>query len=67
VEESYGYYVDLMPQVPYASPQEVRAVLQFLALKQPKAVTAKPEEFYEMGYLKKIEDSGFVKSLDGRR
>jgi hypothetical protein len=45
----------------------VRAVLQFLALKQPKAVTAKPEEFYEMGYLKKIEDSGFVKSLDGRR
>jgi NitT/TauT family transport system substrate-binding protein len=67
VEEGYEYYVDLMPQMPYASPQGVRAVLQFLAPKQPKAATAKPEEFYDMGYLKKIEDSGFVKSLDGRR
>jgi hypothetical protein len=66
-EEGYEYYVDLMPQMPYASPQGVRAVLQFLAPKQPKAATANPEEFYDMSFLKKIESSGFLKSLDGRR
>jgi NitT/TauT family transport system substrate-binding protein len=66
-EEGYEYYVDLMPQMPYPSPQGVRAVLQFLAPKQPKAATANPEEFYDMSFLKKIESSGFLKSLDGRR
>jgi NitT/TauT family transport system substrate-binding protein len=67
VEEGYEYYVDLMPEMPYPSAQGVRAVLQFLAPKQPKAASAKPEEFYDAGYLKKIESSGFIKSLDGRR
>lgn len=66
-EEGYEYYVDLMPQMPYPSAQGVRAVLQFLAPKQPKAATANPEEFYDMSFLKKIESSGFIKSLDGRR
>jgi NitT/TauT family transport system substrate-binding protein len=66
-EEGYEYYVDLMPQMPYPSPQGVRAVLQFLAPKQPKAATANPEEFYDTSYLKKIESSGFVKSLDSGR
>jgi NitT/TauT family transport system substrate-binding protein len=66
-EEGYDYYVDLMPQMPYASPAGVRAVLQFLAQKQPKAATASPEEFYDNGFLKKIEESGFTKTLVARR
>jgi len=66
-EEGYEYYVDLMPQMPYASPQGVRAVLQFLAPKQPKAATASPEEFYDNSFLKKIEESGFTKALVARR
>lgn len=65
-EEGYEYYVDLMPQMPFPSAQGVRAVLQFLAPKQPKAATANPEEFYDISFLKKIESSGFIKSLDGR-
>jgi len=65
-EEGYEYYVDLMPQMPYPSAQGVRAVLQFLAPKQPKAATANPEEFYDISFLKKIESSGFIKSLNGR-
>lgn len=65
-EEGYEYYVDLMPQIPYASAQGVRAVLQFLAPKQPKAATANPEDFYDNSYLKKIEDSGFLKTLAKR-
>ena len=57
-EEGYEYYVALMPQMPYASATGVRAVLKFLAAKQPKAATASPEEFYDMAFLKKIEASG---------
>ena len=65
-EEGYDYYVDLMPVMPYASAQGVRSVLQFLAPRQPKAATASPEEFYDMSFLKKIEESGFTKSLAGK-
>jgi NitT/TauT family transport system substrate-binding protein len=66
-EEGYDYYVDMMPVMPYPSPQGVRAVLQFLAPKQPKAATANPEEFYDVSYLRRIEESGFVKAFVGKR
>jgi NitT/TauT family transport system substrate-binding protein len=61
-EEGYEYYFDLMPVIPYASPAGIRSVLQNLAPRQPKAATANPEDFYDMSYLKKIEESGFTKA-----
>lgn len=66
-EEGYNYYVELMPVMPYPSPTGVRTVLQFLAGRQPRAATASPEEFYDMSFLKKIEESGFAKSLGTKR
>jgi ABC-type nitrate/sulfonate/bicarbonate transport system substrate-binding protein len=66
-EEGYDYYVSLMPEMPYASANGVRTVLQFLSVNQPKAAGANPEEFYDMSFLKKIEDSGFTKTLITRR
>ena len=60
-EEGYDYYVDLMPIIPYASSSGVRSVLENLAPQQPKAATAKPEEFYDNSFLKRIEESGFTK------
>ena len=66
-EEGYDYYVELMPVMPYASVAGVRSVLQLLAHQQPKAATANPEDFYDMSFLKKIEASGFVKSLTARK
>jgi ABC-type nitrate/sulfonate/bicarbonate transport system substrate-binding protein len=62
-EEGYEYYVDMMPLMPYASNGGVKAVLQFLAPRQPKAASAAPEEFYDHSLLKKIEASGFTKQL----
>jgi hypothetical protein len=53
----------MMPVVPYASNAGVKAVLQFLAPRQPKAATANPEEFYDHTLLKKIEASGFTKQF----
>lgn len=66
-EEGYDYYVEMMPVVPYATASGVRAVLQFLAPRQPKAATANAEEFYDSSILKKIEDSGFAKPFAIRR
>lgn len=66
-EEGYDFYVDLMPVMPYATPEGVKSVLQFLTANQPKAATAKPEDFYDMSFLKKIEGSGFTKSMAVRR
>lgn len=66
-EEGFEYYLDLMPVMPYASVAGVKSVLQFLAPSQPKAATANPEDFYDMSYLKKIEDSGFAKPFAIRK
>lgn len=66
-EEGYEYYLDMMPVIPYASAAGVKSVLQFLAPRQPKALTANPEEFYDNSFLKKIEDSGFTKPFALRR
>lgn len=66
-EEGYEYYVELMPVVPYATPAGVKSILQFLAPRQPRAASAAPEEFYDNSWLKKIEDSGFVKPFAIRK
>ena len=66
-EEGYDYYVELMPAMPYPSAQGIRAVLQFLAPKQPKAASASPEEFYDSSFLKKIDDSGFTKTFISKK
>ena len=56
-----------MPVMPYASSAGVKAVLQFLGTRNPKALTANPEDFYDHSFLKKIEDSGFTKPFAIRR
>jgi ABC-type nitrate/sulfonate/bicarbonate transport system substrate-binding protein len=66
-EEGYEYYVDMMPVMPYASNAGVKAVLQFLGTRNPKALTANPEDFYDHSFLKKIEESGFSKQFAARR
>lgn len=66
-EEGYDFYVDLMPVMPYATANGVKSVLEFLVASQPKAAAARPEEFYDMSFLKKIEASGFTKTLVARR
>jgi NitT/TauT family transport system substrate-binding protein len=66
-EEGYDYYLDMMPVIPYANVRGVKAVLQYLAPRQPKAATANPEEFFDNSLLKKIEASGFTKGFSAKR
>jgi ABC-type nitrate/sulfonate/bicarbonate transport system substrate-binding protein len=66
-EEGYDYYYELMPVIPYPNAAGIRSVLQNLAPRQPKAATANPEDFYDVSFLKKIEESGFTKSFNDKR
>ena len=66
-EEGYNYYIEIWPPMPYASPTAIKTALQFLAQRQPKAASAPPEEFYDMSFLKRIDQSGFLKLLEGKR
>ena len=66
-EEGRSYYAEIMPDMPYATPEGIQAVLDFLAVKQTKAASMRPREFFDMSVLKKIEESGFLKSLHARR
>lgn len=65
-EEGYDYYVELMPPMPYASVAGVHSVLELLAHQQPKAATANPTDFYDMSFVKKIDEGGFLKSIGSK-
>ena len=42
-------------------------MLELLAHQQPKAATANPADFYDMGFVKKIDESGFLRSIGAKK
>jgi ABC-type nitrate/sulfonate/bicarbonate transport system substrate-binding protein len=44
----------------------IKTILETLSVSNPKAATAKPEDFIDPRPVKKLEDSGFFKKLTGR-
>lgn len=62
-EEGYSYYVETWPPMPYPSAAATKNALEFLAHRQPRAASANPEEFYDTSFLKRIEQSGFSRTL----
>ena len=65
LESVYEDYRDVFPQVPLMTAAEVRAVLD--AAKSPKAKQMKPEEFYDNSLVQKIQASGFIDTVNGKR
>jgi hypothetical protein len=49
--------------MPYASTVATKNALQYLAYRQPKAASANPEESYDMSFLRRIDESGFVRQI----
>jgi len=41
----------------------IQTILDELALKNPKAKTARPEDFIDMSFVKKLDDEGFYDRL----
>jgi ABC-type nitrate/sulfonate/bicarbonate transport system substrate-binding protein len=57
----YDEYANAFQRVPLVTREEVKAVLD--VAKSPKALQAKPEDFYDNSFLQKLEVSGFINSL----
>ena len=65
LESVYDDYKDVFPQVPLMTAAEVKAVLD--VAKSPKAKQMKPEEFYDNSLVQKIQASGFIDAVNGKR
>ncbi len=59
----YQYALDYVDKIPYNTREGVQEVLNQIAVRNPKAKTAKPEEFYDDGFVKELDDQGFYKQL----
>lgn len=67
LEESWEWHTRYLPESPYAPLEGYRTILQDLAAKNPKAAQANANDFVEMRFVKELEDSGFIKSLYGKK
>jgi NitT/TauT family transport system substrate-binding protein len=65
LESVYDDYKNVFPQVPLMTAAEVRAVLD--VAKSPKAKQMRPEEFYDNSLVQKIQASGFIDAVNGKR
>jgi DNA-directed RNA polymerase specialized sigma54-like protein len=52
-----------MPEKPYATLPGIQTILEELAQKNPKAKSARPEDFIDMSFVKKLDDDGYFKHL----
>ena len=59
----YQYALDYVDKIPYNTREGVQEVLNQIAARNPKAKTAKPEEFYDDGFVKELDNQGFYKQL----
>jgi ABC-type nitrate/sulfonate/bicarbonate transport system substrate-binding protein len=65
LEAVYDDYKDVFPQVPLMTAAEVKAVLD--VAKSPKAKQMPPEDFFDNSLVQKIQASGFIDTVNGKR
>ncbi len=53
----------LIPEKPYPTVRGFQMMLQELAPKDPRAQTARPEQFVDMSFVRELESSGFIDRL----
>ena len=64
LEEAYNFYaLKYIRSVPTPSLAGVKTILEQLALKNPKAETANPEDFVDFRFVNELEKSGFIAKL----
>jgi len=63
LERAYLAYNAAFPEVPYPNPEGVKTLLDDIAPRTPKAATADPKSFVDMGVVQELEASGFIKQL----
>ncbi|MBI4318945.1 MAG: ABC transporter substrate-binding protein [Chloroflexi bacterium] len=63
LEGTYAAYVDKAEKIPYVSREALMVAIEQVARENEKAKGANPDSFYDMQFVKQIEDSGFIKQL----
>lgn len=64
LEETYeAVGLALIPQKPYPTLKGINIMLQELAIKEPKAKAAQPEQFVDLRFIKELDSSGFIDRL----
>jgi len=64
LEETYNIFIqDVVQRKPYPSLEGIQRVLDQIAESDPKAKTAKPEQFVDTRLLSELDHSGFIDSL----
>jgi NitT/TauT family transport system substrate-binding protein len=64
LNETYeGIGLNLIPQKPYPTLRGIQIMLRELSAKNPKAQTARPEEFVNSSFLQELDSSGFIDRL----
>jgi NitT/TauT family transport system substrate-binding protein len=65
LEAGYRTLVPVLQRIPYPRAGGVQTVLDTLVSTNPRAATAKPEEFMDDRFIRELDESGFYKSLYG--
>lgn len=65
LEKSYDRAVaeDLLPRKQYPTLEGIKTILDTMAEKDPRARTAKPEDFVDLSFIGELDRSGFIDSL----
>ena len=63
LEDVYRLYKEIYPPLPHPSPAAIQTQLTWMAERDPRAKSAKPEQFFDGSILREIEKSGFVTRL----
>ena len=63
VEESYQFFARLVPPKPYPPLDGIKEALAELAERDPKAKSARPEDFADLSFVKELDESGFIDAL----
>ena len=63
LEATYDDYVPYVKKIPTPSPGSVKTVLEQLAATDPKAKSARPQEFIDGSVVSELEQQGFFKQI----
>ena len=66
LEETHKEYRELIESVPYTSRRGIETILAELAVSDPKARQAKPDDFVDMRFVAELEKDGFFKKLGAK-
>ncbi|TAJ82248.1 ABC transporter substrate-binding protein [bacterium] len=66
LEETWDWHVRYIPDAPYPPAEGYQMILQELAPTNPKAAQANGRDFVDLRFVKELEDSGFIKGLQGK-